>query len=149
MLGGNVLVAQLVGLFSGEVDDALDARRDEHLAGTAAVDGGPGADAQHLVEAGTDGTAVHVELRQQLRDGAVFLLQQGQQDMLGIDLVLAVALQDFVGAGGGILRAFRKAFKAHHGWISDIDERTALMMLSSSHQHKHTLPGARTAFTFC
>jgi hypothetical protein len=41
---------QAVGFFVGHIDDALDARRDEDLAGPAAVDVGLGAGAQLLVE---------------------------------------------------------------------------------------------------
>ena len=38
--------------------------------------------------------------------------------MLGINLIMTVALQDFVGTGGGVLRAFGKTFKTHHSGLN-------------------------------
>ncbi|GAB4512306.1 MAG: hypothetical protein OHK0046_11630 [Anaerolineae bacterium] len=34
--------------------------------------------------------------------------------MLGIDLIVPIALKDFVGSRGGILRAFRESLKTYH-----------------------------------
>ncbi len=49
MLGADVLVLEAVGFFVGDVHHPLDARRDEHLAGAAAIDGRLGAGAQQAV----------------------------------------------------------------------------------------------------
>jgi hypothetical protein len=51
---------------------------------------------------------------QHLRDHAVGLFQQGQQEMFHVDLVVPVAHQDFIGAGRCILQALRKTIKTHH-----------------------------------
>ncbi len=42
------------------------------------------------------------------------LLDQRQQDVLGIDLVVPVALDDLGGTLGGLLGSFGKAVKSHH-----------------------------------
>jgi hypothetical protein len=45
------------------------------------------------------------------------LLNKGQQDMLGIDLVVAVALNNLGGPLSGFLSPFCKAIKSHHEYL--------------------------------
>jgi uncharacterized protein len=49
-----------------------------------------------------------------LRDDTLGLLDQRQQDMLGIDLVMTIALDDLSRALGGFLGALSKTIKSHH-----------------------------------
>ena len=114
MLGGDVFILEPVGLFVGQVDDALDARGDEHLPGAAAINGGLGRGAQHIVQTLLNQLLVDADFFENLGDDAFRLLQQGQQDMLGVHLVVAVALEDFISARGGVLGALSKTIKSHH-----------------------------------
>jgi len=50
---------------------------------------------------------------QNLHDRPVALLQESQENMLGVDLRVLVVLQDFVGTHGGFLRLFGKSVKPH------------------------------------
>src|SRR5262249_19304375 len=84
------------------------------LPGSAAIDGGLGRGAQHIVQALLNELLVDADFFQDLWDDALRLLQQGQQDMLGIHLVVAVALENFISARGGVLGALGKAIKSHH-----------------------------------
>jgi len=117
MLGADVFVAQAVGLVVSLVDDPLDAGRDEHLACPAAIDRGLGRGPQDFVQPGADHLNIDVDPLQHLRDHAIRLLDQRQQEVFDIDLVMAVAHQDFVGAGRRILQTFGETVKAHHRWL--------------------------------
>ncbi len=117
MLSGDVFVAQAVGFLVGEVDDPLDARGDKHLIRAVPVDRRFRAGAQDFVQTRTHRAHVHRQSFENLRDHAVGLFQQGEQDVLGIDLIVTVALQNFVGSCGGVLRAFGKSLKTHHSGL--------------------------------
>src|SRR5690606_32399276 len=118
MLRADVIVLELVRLFVGDVHHALDARRDEHLPRTAAIDRGLRAGAQHLVQTLADRVLIHAHLVENLRDHAVGLLQQGEQHVFGVYLIVSVALQDFIGTNGRILRALRETVESHHDrWV--------------------------------
>ena len=82
--------------------------------------------AQDIVHAGAQRARVNVQALQDLWHDAVGLLQQGEQDMLGIDLGMAVPAQDFVGAGGGVLSAFGEAIESDHG-MSSVGELTGAL----------------------
>ena len=53
----------------------------------------------------------------QLGDG-LRLLDQRQQDVFGIDLIMAEALYDFRSALGGLLCSLGKAIKSHHNLLA-------------------------------
>ena len=63
---------------------------------------------------------VLIQALQKLRHDTVGLLQNGQQDMLGIDLIMPITLQNLVGSGRSILRSLGKAFKPHHSGMSSL-----------------------------
>jgi hypothetical protein len=54
------------------------------------------------------------QLGQDLRHHAVGLLQQRQQQMLGVNLAVAVAGEHLVSARCGVLRALGESVKSHH-----------------------------------
>jgi len=114
VLGGNVLVLEPVGFFVGQVNNALDARGDEDLSCPAAVDGGLGRRAQHVVQAPLNHRLLDAELLQDLRDHSLRLFQQRQQDVLGVHLVVPVALQNLISPCGRVLRALGETIKTHH-----------------------------------
>lgn len=114
MLGGDVLILELVGFLVSDVHDALDPRGDEDLACAAAEDVGLGAGAQNVVEPLFEGVGVDLEQLEQLADNAFRLFDQGQQYMFGIDLVVPVALDDLSSPLGGFLGTFGKSVKSHH-----------------------------------
>src|SRR5690606_1548880 len=114
VLGGDVFVLEAVGLFVGQVDNALYARGDKDLPGAAPKDVGLGAGAQDIIQALGEDAGVHLQVLEDLRDHALRLFDQRQQDMLGIDLVMAIALDDLCGALGGFLGSLGKTVKSHH-----------------------------------
>ena len=117
VLGADVFVAEPVGFFVGAVDDALQAGGDEDLVGALPVNGGgAGAGTQDIVRAGAECADIDSEPLEDLGDDAIGLLEQGEQDVLGVHLGVAIAMEDFVGAGGGVLGAFGKAVKSDHRW---------------------------------
>ena len=68
---------------------------------------------QHSFQLARDEVRRRAKFLQDLRDRAIGLLQQRQEDMLGIDLRVLVALQDLVGPHGRFLRLFGKSIKSH------------------------------------
>ena len=114
VFGGDEFVLQAICIFIGQVDNALDARGDEHLASAAAINGCLRAGAEHIIETLLQQLRLHLEQFQNLRDDTLGLLEQRKQNMLGIHLVVSIALQDLVGAGGRVLSAFGKTVKSHH-----------------------------------
>ena len=74
MLGGNEFVFEAVGFFVGQINNALDARSDEHLSGSAAVDGSLRARAQHVIKPLLGCAVVHLHGFHQLWHGAIRLL---------------------------------------------------------------------------
>ena len=51
----------------------------------------------------------------QLGNDTAGLFYEGQEDVLGIDLVMPVALDDLRGPLSGFLRPLGKSVKSHHG----------------------------------
>ncbi len=115
MFGGDVFVFQPVGFLVSHVNDPLDARGDEDLPRAPTEDVGLGAAAQHIIKLFAQLADIHVEHFEQLGDRAVGLLDQRQQDVLGVNLVVSVALDDLRGALGSFLSALGKAVESHHG----------------------------------
>ena len=116
VLGADVFVAQAIGFFVGAVDDAFQARRDEDLVRALAINGRRARAApQDVIHARTQGADIDGQPLEDLRHDAVGLLKQGQQEVFGVHLAVAVAVEDFVGAGGGVLRALGEAVKLDHG----------------------------------
>ena len=116
VLGADVFIAQPIGFFVGAVDDAFQARRDEDLVRALAVNGRRARAApQDVIHARTQGADIDGQPLEDLRHDAVGLLQQGQQEVLGVHLAVAVTVEDFVGAGGGVLRALGEAVELDHG----------------------------------
>ncbi len=114
MLGGDVFILEAVGFLVGQVDNALDARGDEDLSRAAAEDIGLGAGAQGGVEPLGERLGADAQFFQNLGDHSAGLFDQRQQDVFGIDLVVAVALDDLRSALGGFLCSFCKSVKSHH-----------------------------------
>ena len=57
-----------------------------------------------------------VQFFQDLRNHPARLFDQRQQDVFGVYLVVAVALDDLSGTLGGLLRSLGKSVKSHHRW---------------------------------
>jgi hypothetical protein len=55
-----------------------------------------------------------------LGDNAFRLFDQGEQDVLGVDLVVPVALDNFGGALGRLLGALGESIKSHHDRFSSV-----------------------------
>ena len=116
MLGADVFIAQAVGFFVGAVNHALEARGDEDLVGALAVDGGRARAApQQVIHTRAQGADVDGQALKNLRHDAVGLLQQRHEDVLSIDLGVAVPVENLVSAGGGVLRAFGESVETDHG----------------------------------
>ena len=107
MLGGDVFVFEAVGFLVGEVDNALDAGRDEYLSRAAAEDVGFGAGAQGGIEPLGEGFGADAEFFENLGNHTAWLFDKRQQDVFGVYLVVSVALDDLSGALGGFLRSSR------------------------------------------
>ena len=115
VFGADVFVAESIRFFIGAVDDALEARRDKNLVGALPIDGRRARAApQDIIHARAQRADINRQPFQDLRHDAVCLFQQRQQHMLGIHLGVGVAMQDFIGAGGGVLRAFGEAVESDH-----------------------------------
>jgi hypothetical protein len=61
-----------------------------------------------------EGLWVHLEGLQELGDAAIGLLKQGEQQVLGIDLMMAIALHDLGCSHGSLLGIRSKAVNAEH-----------------------------------
>src|SRR5581483_6868829 len=110
----DVLVLQAIGFFLGQIDHALDAGRHEHLSRAAAIDCRFRAGLQDFVQLEAQRVLVNIHFFENLRYHTLWLFQERQQDVFGIHLIMPVALQDFVGAGGGVLRTLSESIKTHH-----------------------------------
>ena len=114
MFGGNVFIFKTIGFLVGKVNNALDARGDKNLAGAAAKNVGFGACAQLGVEPLGQCLGADAQFFQNLGNDAAWLFDQRQQNMLGIDLIVTVALDDLCSTLGGFLCSFGKSVKSHH-----------------------------------
>ncbi len=115
VLGGDVFVFEAVCLLVGEVNDPLDARGDEDLSRAAAEDVGFRAGAQGRVETVGQRVGADAQFFENLGDHPAGLFDQRQQDVFGVYLVVAVALDDLRSALGGFLGSLGKSVKSHHG----------------------------------
>ena len=116
MFGGDVVVFEAIGFFVGYVDDPFDARRHIDLGLTSA--------AIRIVQfsgrSGAPRRRADAELRYrrlvvpERLDRAAGLLDERQQEMLGIELRMTIALYDLVGASERVLSAFGESVKSHH-----------------------------------
>ena len=93
VLCGDVSVLQSVGFLVGQVNDPFEAGGDVNLTQSASGEGRHfGAGFQHPVQTILYGVDVGSQVLQNLGDDAFWLLQKGQQNVLCIHLVVAVAL---------------------------------------------------------
>ena len=67
-----------------------------------------------LIDPIRQGLDIYFESFEDLRDHPLWLLNQCQQDVLGIDLIVSVALNDLRRALRGVLCPLREAVKPHH-----------------------------------
>ncbi len=117
MLGRDVLILKQFCFFGRLVDHALEARRDEDLRHLLRVE--PGADAarrplQVLGQAFFHQIHRRAHALEHLGDQALRLLQQSQEQVLDVDLAVAIALHDLVSAHGCVLGPLCEPIKSHH-----------------------------------
>jgi hypothetical protein len=86
VFGANVVVVELAGLFVGQVDHPLGARRELHVLAEAAVTPG-----NLSLDVGADAAQGHPEPVQDAGGDAVALAHQAQQQVLRADVVLTQA----------------------------------------------------------
>jgi len=118
MLGGDVFILQPAGFFIRQVNDALDARRDEDLPLSTSKNAGFGTGAQNVIQPFRQHGWVHFEDFQDLRNHSLGLFNQCQEHMFGINLVMPVALDDLGSTLGSFLGSFSKTIKSHHRFRS-------------------------------
>ena len=110
-VGGNELVLQALGLFLGPPHQPFAARRDIDRVGRNV------ADARQLFELSAHAILEAVErgagLVQHLGSQAVLLLQQGQQDVLHVNLLLAELDRQLLGGRHGFPGLLGKAIQIH------------------------------------
>src|SRR5262249_25628082 len=115
MFGADVLVAKLGQLVMGAREHGAQARRDRELHPAAA-------DTRQAIELAArllgERADSQIELTQDLRHDAVALLQQRQQQVLGLDLAVAVALGDILGRNNGLFGLLRQRLVLNDIWQS-------------------------------
>ena len=118
MFGGHVFIFEPVCFFVGKVYHAFDARSHVHLHLTAAGKRSVTAITvlQGFVHAIAENVSVHGEVIENVLHRAAGLIEQGKQKVLGIELRVPVALDNFVRARKRILRALGESIKAHHSF---------------------------------
>src|SRR5258708_37514414 len=133
MRDSDVFIFEPVGFFLREVNRPLDARSNESLALAAAINGRFRAGLEKFIHLVTDSFLINVQFVQDLRDHTLWLFKQRQQKVFSINLVMPVALQDFIGSCRCILRTLGKTIKSHHNILS------LWSSLSSTHLQTHRL----------
>ena len=110
-VGRNELVLEALGLFFRPPHQPFAARRDVNLVGRNV------ADARQLFELPAHALLETVEgsagLDQHLGGQAVLLIQQGQKDVLHVNLLLAELDRQLLGGRHGFLGLFGKAIEIH------------------------------------
>ncbi len=116
VLGRDVLVLELARFLVGHVDDPLEPRGDEHLRHLAAVArcAGLWRVFERLLDLAPDHRHGRVDFLENLGREPIGLLQQRQEQVLGVYLIMLVALQDFVCPHRRILSPLCKTIKSHH-----------------------------------
>ena len=126
MFGGNILVLETVGFLIGEIDNAFYTRGNEDLSCPTSKNVGFRAGSQSRVKALHQGIRADIHLLKDLGNYAPWLFDQRQKDMFCINLIMAVTLDNFCRALGGLLGTFGKSVKSHHrlkppqGWFSPL-----------------------------
>ncbi len=105
MLGADVVVVELPGLFEGKLDDALGARREDHLL----LDGLP-APADDRLDLLAHLREVDAQGLEHFGREALTFGDNAEQNMLGPDVVIAEPLRLFLGQHDAAPRAFGKRF---------------------------------------
>ena len=116
VLGGDELVLELARFLVGYVDHPLEPRGDEHLRHLAAVAhrAGLGRVFERLLDLAPDHRHGRVDFLEDLGREPIGLLQQRQEQVLGVHLIVLVALQDLVSPHRRILSPLCKTIKSHH-----------------------------------
>ena len=109
-LGGDELVASLLGFLVGEIEQIGQLARDVDLAAVAL-------DLGQALDARAQGLAQrrHVDagLGQDRGGAAILLIDQGQQQMLRLDIGIVVAHREALRVGEGLLELGREFVEAH------------------------------------
>jgi len=120
MLGRDELILETIGFLVGDVDDPPHARCDEHLRllPAAAVDIHPRRCTQQVVRLHCHRSSIDAELLQNLTDHALGLFKQREQNVLGVDLRVAIALEHPHGALRCFLCALGESIESHHSLVA-------------------------------
>src|SRR5215469_382297 len=109
MLGSNVVVVELTRLFESQLDDALRARREDHLL----LDGLPAA-ADDRLDLLTNLRQVDTQRFQHFRGQAFAFGDDAEQDVLGSDIVVSEALGFFLSKNDAAPRSLSEGLPHRH-----------------------------------
>src|SRR5260370_9427433 len=127
MLGADVLVLEPCGLGFGEVGDELHPRRQAWLRPAMRLWNLR----EKIANLARDDLGVDVHFPQQLGDDALRLLDQGREQMLGLDLSVVVSLGKLLGADDGFLRLFGVFVDVHFYFLPGPHPRSQMPRPSS------------------
>ncbi len=121
-LGSDVPVATLLRVLVGDIEEIGQVARDVHLARRALHLGQP---VDRLGQGLFQGIWIAAGLRDERSDTAVLLVQEGQQQMLGLDLLVVAPEREALGLGQGLLQLGRELVESHR---VDLDEFPSVQM---------------------
>ena len=115
VLHGNVFVLQALGFLFGLREQLGDAVGDVDLIGATGRTGYLGQPVDLLLEPAAEGVHPNVGLVEDGGGKPAFLLEQGQHQVFGVDLLVSVLNGDGLGGADGLLQFFGESVEVHSG----------------------------------